>query len=392
MALLCPNSLRDSSSCKVSHPYPLRLNFLKSNRGHLYRHHRIFPCQRCKTLFNDQQEVNDHLKEPKGCELLEVVQHDGITNEIVEKLRSKKKAHRDQSEEDRWKEIYQILFPGEMVPSPCKLYEARIILQHHLEMHIFKSLNCHKIQLVKANTNLVFEEIQEDVIQSPDSQELTDYEEYCRRELPRVFRASLEEVVTNSTQPLEEQLRSQLMDLIRDAQDRVFASYRSSSTTTGTPVRGAPSSSPQTITSSSTLQGFSTSPLSLPSIGSGDRSRARLLDYFQPPSPQSHLESGLDISVRNITPSKPDRNNRSDSGYDGSPFALPPTLPLTPSDSTAYASTLIIQTSPVSEVNQNNFNFDSDTVNISNFDVCDFGNYNFPQGLDESYSPDSIFK
>lgn len=59
--------------------------------------------------------------EPEGCKLLEVVQQDGITNEMVEKLRSKKKVHRDQSEEDRWKEVYQILFPGEMVPSPCKL-------------------------------------------------------------------------------------------------------------------------------------------------------------------------------------------------------------------------------------------------------------------------------
>jgi hypothetical protein len=96
--------------------------------------------------------VNDHLKEPKGCELLEVVQQDGITNEIVEKLRSKKKAHRDQSEEDRWKEIYQILFPGEMVPNPCKSCDPYIILQHHLEMHIFRSLNHHKILLAKANT------------------------------------------------------------------------------------------------------------------------------------------------------------------------------------------------------------------------------------------------
>ena len=61
--------------------------------------------------------------EAEGCKLLEVVQQDGITNEMMEKLRSKKKAHRDQSEEDRWKEIYQILFPREIVPSPCK-YES----------------------------------------------------------------------------------------------------------------------------------------------------------------------------------------------------------------------------------------------------------------------------
>lgn len=57
--------------------------------------------------------------------LIDDVQQDGITNEMVEKLRSKKKAHRDQTEEDRWKEIYQILFPGEIVPSPCKLCSTK---------------------------------------------------------------------------------------------------------------------------------------------------------------------------------------------------------------------------------------------------------------------------
>lgn len=79
--------------------------------------------------------------ETEGCKLLEVVQQDGITNEMVEKLRSKKKAHRSQSEEDRWKEIYQILFPGEMIPSPCELYKLHIILQHRLEIHTFGFLN-----------------------------------------------------------------------------------------------------------------------------------------------------------------------------------------------------------------------------------------------------------
>jgi hypothetical protein len=73
--------------------------------------------------------------ELEGCKLLEDVQHEGITNDMAEKLRSKKKAHRDQSEEDRWKEIYQILFPTEIPPSPCKLWKLDIVLLHELETH-----------------------------------------------------------------------------------------------------------------------------------------------------------------------------------------------------------------------------------------------------------------
>lgn len=56
--------------------------------------------------------------------------------------------------------------------------------------------------------------------------ELSDYEEYCRRELPRAFRAALEEVVHNNTQVIEDRLRSQLERMITQCQDRVFLSYR----------------------------------------------------------------------------------------------------------------------------------------------------------------------
>jgi len=47
---------------------------------------------------------------------------DGLTPEIGRKLRSKKKAHLNQSDEDRWRDIYRLLFPDEDVPSPCKTF------------------------------------------------------------------------------------------------------------------------------------------------------------------------------------------------------------------------------------------------------------------------------
>jgi len=264
------------------------------------------------------------------------------------------------------------------------------------------------------------------VIQSPDSQELADYEEYCRRELPRIFRASLEEVVNNSTQPLEEQLRSQLMDLIRDAQDRVFSRYRSSSASRRTPVRAVISSSPQTNTSSSSSQGLETSPptsQATTNTSPGDQSQVRLPPFFQPPSPQNHLESGLGISDPNTTPSKPDRNNRSDSGYDSSSFIMSSTPPLTLSESGVYTSASCSQISLPPEgsqetqgrtnseaaltqtqldssveaitgarndplnfepyLSQNTLDFELDGTDLLNFDTNhEFENYDFSQNLD----------
>jgi hypothetical protein len=56
------------------------------------------------------------------CELRGTEHVDGITTEIFEKLRSKKKAQRNQTEADRWKDIFRLLFPGEIIPSPCEFF------------------------------------------------------------------------------------------------------------------------------------------------------------------------------------------------------------------------------------------------------------------------------
>jgi hypothetical protein len=45
---------------------------------------------------------------------------EGITSGLERKLRSSKKTHRNQPEEERWQQIYHILFPEEAVPSACK--------------------------------------------------------------------------------------------------------------------------------------------------------------------------------------------------------------------------------------------------------------------------------
>ncbi|KAF7870262.1 hypothetical protein EAF04_004010 [Stromatinia cepivora] len=219
-------------------------------KGHLYRHHRIYQCQRCKRLFSNQQEVNDHLKQEDACELSKDVQEDGITNEIVEKLRN-------------------------IIPDPY------------------------------------FEEIQEDFMQSLNAQQLTDYEEYCRQELPKVIGAELEETINS----LEEQLKNQLVELIRNAQDRVFASYRSSLTLPGTnegsessPHSGAyeavfPTSSSQVVATG--CQFTSNEP--------EETYLTQELLFFEPPPSQIDLESRLDIAALDTKASDSEYNDRSDS-------------------------------------------------------------------------------
>lgn len=56
----------------------------------------------------------------KACELKPFTPADGITSSAEKQLRSRKKAHATQSQEEKWVEIYRILFPMEFVPNPCE--------------------------------------------------------------------------------------------------------------------------------------------------------------------------------------------------------------------------------------------------------------------------------
>ena len=111
----------DSSQCHA-HFRCVFSQLTENKREHLYRKHQIYQCPRCKDTFKNQESLDVHLHSSEWCERVDSeVQVEGITAQIERRLRSKKKAYREQSDVDRWKEIYRILFPGSEVPSPCKL-------------------------------------------------------------------------------------------------------------------------------------------------------------------------------------------------------------------------------------------------------------------------------
>jgi hypothetical protein len=58
------------------------------------------------------------------CKLQEGRIPDGITPQVAAQLKSRKKASPDQSVPERWKDIYRLLFPNELVPMPCESLEG----------------------------------------------------------------------------------------------------------------------------------------------------------------------------------------------------------------------------------------------------------------------------
>jgi len=94
-------------------------------REHLYRKHCKVHCVRCKQTFRKTTELELHEMAAEGCQVREVrCPPADITAQQERQLKSKRYATRYQTEEEKWREVYRLLFPSEPVPSPCECAEA----------------------------------------------------------------------------------------------------------------------------------------------------------------------------------------------------------------------------------------------------------------------------
>jgi hypothetical protein len=164
-----------------------------------------------------------------------------------------------------------------------------------------------------------FEDVQEDLSLSPDSRQLADYDDYYRRELPRAVRAALEESVQVQSQPIEENLRNQLIDIIRDCQDGLFSKYKSL-TGPESNITGNPTSPRSSVIAQDSMASFAMAAnvTSEPSFGG-------IAPFFQPPSPQVDLGSRLEASdLQESSLQNPRNTDLSDSGYNSSDVRIVP--------------------------------------------------------------------
>jgi hypothetical protein len=106
-----------------------RADPLTPPREHLYRTHKLpVRCQRCFSEFKSEDLLSEHLRSLNLCTVLKTDPsefEEGFDKKQEEQLRSRKGNRPSQTEEDKWKDVYRILFPNEDVskmPSPCMLY------------------------------------------------------------------------------------------------------------------------------------------------------------------------------------------------------------------------------------------------------------------------------
>ncbi|KAI3327835.1 hypothetical protein HD806DRAFT_336567 [Xylariaceae sp. AK1471] len=92
-------------------------------KEHLYRVH-LLPkhnCPRCNSCFENDKELQAHLRLDEPCKKSNVVLEEGIDQDTERKLRERKRHNSGQTETQRWNEMYLLLFPGadrNAIPSP----------------------------------------------------------------------------------------------------------------------------------------------------------------------------------------------------------------------------------------------------------------------------------
>ncbi|KAK4195303.1 hypothetical protein QBC40DRAFT_289321 [Triangularia verruculosa] len=86
-------------------------------KEHLYRRHYKIHCQRCKQTFGDFRELADHEMSPQGCVVVHAPPPCDISTIQEKQLKSRKHNAKRKTDEEKWVEIYQLLFPNEDIPS-----------------------------------------------------------------------------------------------------------------------------------------------------------------------------------------------------------------------------------------------------------------------------------
>lgn len=183
-------------SCRVI----LLTNIFHACREHIYRCHALpIHCFRCHAIFKTDQEHQVHMRTNPPCEVTEErIQLEGFDSSQEKLLRSRKRMQRDITEEDKWRDVYHILFPADdpaAMPTPYYEIEPRP------------------------------EDSTQTGTTSAERSELARYEQFLRQELPSCVRRELETRIEEALYPLEESLRGQLVDIARDLQLRLFQAY-----------------------------------------------------------------------------------------------------------------------------------------------------------------------
>lgn len=136
---------------------------------------------RCGATYKSESQLRSHVTAHTPCDQVNFTRPDGITSDVERLLRSRKKSRRSQSDVERWKEMYRLLFPNEDLPSPCKFY----ILYNPV--------------IISLTVFADFEPVQEEPTRRPNLIDFSSYETYSRDAYTGMVRTALERDIRDET-------------------------------------------------------------------------------------------------------------------------------------------------------------------------------------------------
>jgi hypothetical protein len=88
-------------------------------------HKPVIHCSNCHEIFRDRGRLDVHMKSKIACDKVNLPFKQDITCEARDLIEKQWKHLRNSSDEEKWAMLYQSIYPGEAVPSPCMYH-------HHL--------------------------------------------------------------------------------------------------------------------------------------------------------------------------------------------------------------------------------------------------------------------
>ena len=209
--------LENCPSSQVLLPYSQPFDTYVINdrqREHVYRKHRLhqFKCNRCCQELKNSIQLSAHQRSEVACEIRIDEPQEGINEEQLLRLRSRKKPQGKLSEEEKWNEAYKVIFPDDdLIPSPCKSMSSLAFQFHDTDKEIDHDLNRQRIfdegHFASTSTNL-----------------LRDLGDHARRELPRLMRPKLEDLLERV---IEEGLTTdRVVDLAQGVFQQILQSFK----------------------------------------------------------------------------------------------------------------------------------------------------------------------
>jgi hypothetical protein len=123
-------------------------------------------------------------------------------------IQRKKKSFPGQTEEDKWKEIYQLLFPDAEVPSPCKSIPSKLEFTFSERLILSDYANEY-----------------EQTFESYGTQATTPLERQYAASLSDEFRSRAMTLVADAIRPLETQLSHHVSTLMEDSRRAISMQY-----------------------------------------------------------------------------------------------------------------------------------------------------------------------